>query len=555
MTINDSLPQLRMIMALIRADFLERVRSYRFLAMLLFSVFLTYFFLPAPGAILYVNLAMGPARPAYTSAAVGSIITLLMGEFFTLFSFYLVIGSIERDWQTGVGQIIATTPISRPVYMVGKWLSNTAVIAAMVAVIILSAVILQLVRGEDPRVDVWGLAAPLLVILLPALILVAALAVLFESVPWLRGGLGNVAYFVVFILLLSLPVDFEGINILYPSLYQACAAQFSGCIPVRQIDLSGAMAGMPVFNYTGMSWTWRIITGRLLFVVAGLLIAVLAALPFHRFDPAHAGGSLFSRLFQRVKDAALRFVTTEEEPDAASQSTVDIRIAEPFAPSQKLVSFLEGVSTHALPSKSGNLTIFRHALAAEFLLAFNGVRWWWFAGAAAVELAGLAVQSEYVMLVVLPLAWIWPLLIWSGMGARETRHGVEQLVYAAPHPITRQLAAAWLVGVLVALGMAVGVILRQAILGQWQVVLAVLAGALFVATLALAAGCWTGGSKLFEAGYLFLWYMASVHSVPVLDFMGRIPQMRDWGLPWVYLGLTVTLAILAVMGRLRSINR
>jgi hypothetical protein len=59
---------------------------------------------------------------------------------------------------------------------------------------------------------------------------------------------------------------------------------------------------------------------------------------------------------------------------------------------------------------------------------YKGVRWWWFAGAVAVEIAGLVIQAEYVLLVVLPLAWIWPLLIWSVMGARETRHWVEQLV-------------------------------------------------------------------------------------------------------------------------------
>src|SRR5512146_840927 len=128
--------QVRMILPTMRADFVERVRSYRFLAMLLFSVFLTYFFLPGQGAVFYANLAMGPARPIYSSAAIGSLTAILMAEFFTLFAFYLVKGNIERDRQTRVGQIIATTPISRVTYMLGKWLSNLAIITAMVAGII-----------------------------------------------------------------------------------------------------------------------------------------------------------------------------------------------------------------------------------------------------------------------------------------------------------------------------------------------------------------------------------------------------------------------------------
>ncbi len=201
------------------------------------------------------------------------------------------------------------------------------------------------------------------------------------------------------------------------------------------------------------------------------------------------------------------------------------------------------------------MNVFFRALAAEFDLAFQGVRWWWFAGAAALEVAALVVQAGYVLLIVLPLAWIWPLLIWSAMGARESQHNVEPLIFSTPHPIPRQLTAAWLVGTLVALGMAGGVLLRLALLGQWQVVPAILVGALFVPTLALAAGCWTGSSKLFEAGYLFVWYMASVHGVSVLDFMGRIPAMRDRGIPWLYAGLTLVLAAAAVAGRYRSITR
>ncbi len=544
--------QLRVILMMMRADFLERVRSYSFLAMLLFSVFLTYFFLPAPDSVFYGNIVMGPARPAYTSAAVGTLVTLLMGEFFTLFAFYLVKGSIERDRRTGVGQVIATTPIRRAVYMLGKWLSNVAVVAAMVAVIILAAGMLQLVRGEDPRIDLWALAAPLIIILLPALVLVCALAVLFESINLLRGGVGNVVYFAVLILLLSLPVDFEGINILYPSLYQACAAQYSGCITVRQIDLSGAFAGLPVFIYPGLSWTVPVIAGRLLFVAAGGLIALAAALPFHRFDPARAEESWLSRLFKRIRQAAVGFVTVDEKTvpsDQSFETNQGEALAAPITP-PVLTSL-----PHTAQIGAGKWQNFISVLLAEFRLAFKGVRWWWFALALALVLAGLAVQAEYVLLVVLPLAWIWPLMIWSGMGSREARHGVEQLVFSTPHPLARQLLAAWLVGVLVALGMASGVMLRLAFLGQWQALPPILAGALFVPTLALAAGCWTGGSKLFEAGYLFIWYMATVHGVPVLDFMGRIPAARASGMPWVFAGLALLLAASAFAARLRFFIR
>ena len=71
--------------------------------------------------------------------------------------------------------------------MLGKWLSNTTVLAALVLGMIIAAGILQLVRGEDPRIDLWALSAPFLIILFPALTVVAALAVLFECINALRG--------------------------------------------------------------------------------------------------------------------------------------------------------------------------------------------------------------------------------------------------------------------------------------------------------------------------------------------------------------------------------
>jgi hypothetical protein len=57
---------------------------------------------------------------------------------------------------------------------------------------------MNLVFGSE-GLNLWALAAPLLVISLPCMGLIAAFAVLFESVSWLRGGLGNIIYFFAFL--------------------------------------------------------------------------------------------------------------------------------------------------------------------------------------------------------------------------------------------------------------------------------------------------------------------------------------------------------------------
>lgn len=560
---------LRVLYHLMRADFIERVRSYGFLMTLLFTIFLTYFFIPALDAPFYAILVLGGDesvynyRPIYNSAWIGSMTTLLMGEFFLLFAFYLLKGTVERDRRTGVGQIIATTPISKPAYVLGKWLSNLAVIVTMVAIIIVAAGALQLVRGEELQLDAWALASPFVIVLLPALAVIAAVTILFESINALRGGLGNVLFFFVAYPVLILSLDLNGSGVLYPSIYQACAARFPNCNSSRQIDLdSVSLAGMPTFRYEGIDWTLDLVGGRASLVLVGAAIALAAAFFFHRFDPAKADKTLLGDLPGRLKQAILSFVTAPAEAVESSNTPSggsSLRAAPATLPQfgSRTRAFRLSGEMHPMsrailqPSRPA---LYMQLLMAEMRLVFKGVSSLWYVGAVGLVGAGFLVPLDLAHMAVLPLAWLWPLTVWSSMGTREVRHQTEQIVFSTPYPFQRQLLVTWLVGMLIALAMSSGIVARMGLAGQWSPLVAVCIGALFVPTLALAMGCWSDGSKLFEAFYLFVWYMASVHGVPHLDFMGRVPGARYWGVPWVYAGLTILLIGAAVAGRRRQIK-
>ena len=179
---------------LMRADFLERVRRYSFLIVLGLVGYAGYLFVPPAGAA-YATLVRGSYRALYNSAGVGNLFGSVAVIFLSLFGFYLVKNAIARDYQTGVGQIIATTPISKPVYLLGKWLSNLAVLTVILAVLTIMALVMQVVRVEAPQVDFWKLLAPIWLMGLPVLAIWSAFAVAFESIPFLRGGFGNVVAF------------------------------------------------------------------------------------------------------------------------------------------------------------------------------------------------------------------------------------------------------------------------------------------------------------------------------------------------------------------------
>ena len=183
--------KLNVIYHLARADFLERTRRYSFLVTLVLIVFMAYSYVPSRDAA-YITLSVDGARGLYNSAWIGSLVAILTGLTLPLIGFYLVKNAVERDTQTRVGQIMATTPLTRPVYTLGKWLSNFAVLALMTGVIAIATVLLQLIIGEDRRLDLVTLLAPIIWVLLPTIALISAIAVLFETVGWLSGGLGNV---------------------------------------------------------------------------------------------------------------------------------------------------------------------------------------------------------------------------------------------------------------------------------------------------------------------------------------------------------------------------
>jgi len=534
---------LRAIYHLARADFFERTRRASFVLTIFFAMALTYFFVPALDAPLYLLINLGDYRPLYTSAWIGGVVTLLMAEFFLLFGFYIVKGVIERDRQTGVGQIIAATSLSKPVYLLGKWLSHWLLFAALVVSMIVASLVLQLIRGESFTINLWHLAAPQLLVLLPALAMVAACAVFFDSTRWLRGGLGNLLYFVVFGTLAAL-TDFQGIQLIWPSIYQACSAHFPDCNPVRQIDLNAiSLVTLPTFEYPGPVWDVPAVIGRwVIWISLALIVVGVAAIPFHRFDPAKSGElsthkGWLATIWERLR-ALLPGGTTAPLAEATSSNSVT-RLT---------------LLTEAERSGGNAFQVYGRLFKAELRLAFSETGWFWRGGAVLLIALGLFLPADISHGIVLPLAWFWPIFRWSALGMREAQHNTELYVFAGPYA-WQQWLVSWLMGVLIALVLGSGALLKLTLTGQWAAAGMVLLGAGLIPAVALAMGSWSGGNKLFEAVYLFVWYMASVQSLPFLDFMGRFPSTYESPLPLFY-ALILGLALgAAFVGRLRQMRR
>ena len=527
---------MRLLYHLARADFWERVRRYSFLITLGLTVYLSYTFLPSADAS-YRTVALGDYRGVYNSAWVGSSMAIMSSVFLSFFGFYLVKNAVERDDRTGVGQILATTPLTRPLYTLGKTLSNFAVLGTMIAIVAVVAIAMQLIRGEELRVDIWPLLSPFILLTLPAMAIVAALAVLFETIPRLRGGLGNVVFYFLWNLILVAVVvpqvkgeqkwtglqiqDLFGITIPLNSMSAAAKTAFSdydGSLSVGyNFDASGTRMRPQTFVWPGIEWTPVLIAARLVWVAVAFGLTLLSATFFRRFDTSYE---------------------KRKHPDDLSEAIPDVIISPP--PS--------AVHLTPLSVAAGRFNFFKRVLA-EMRLMLKGQKWWWFGIAAGLIVGGLVAPPKIARGILLPAAWIWPLLIWSGMGCREIRFNTAQLVFSSAHPLRRQVTAIWLAGVVVTILAGSGVATRLLISGdvfglaQWT------AGALFTPSLALALGTLSGGSKLFEVIYTILWYVGPVNRLALLDFMGANYDTTGAGIALTVWAGTLALLSLTILSR------
>ena len=511
---------LRLLYHLMLADFRERTRRYSFLVLLIVNFYLGY-------QVFVGNFTprVGDYRGEVNCAWTGSTIAFTSLFMLLIFGFYLVKNAIARDYQTGVGQILATSPMRTMWYLVGKSLSNFAVLAAMVAAVAASAVAMQLVGSSTGDFNLWALLSPFLLLALPPLAFVASLATLFESIRWLRGGLGNVLFF-IFIMTtlplsseLNIPVlDLSGMKLLMDSLYAAVLTQYPGA-KLNFILNPEYIANLQTFHWTGIDWNLAMILPRLFWVAAAGAVTLLSAIFFNRFDPSAE---------KQAKESRPAAASNGGNGKAAATPTA-IRIAglEPITVRFSFVSMI----------------------AAELRLSLKGFPKIWYLVAAGLLLAQLTAPLTVVRQYLMPAAWIWPILLWSSMGTRERRFNTGQVIFSSAYPMTRQLPAIWASGVVVALLTGGGAIIRTLAAGDMASLEALLIGALFVPTMALALGAVSGTSRLFETIYLVVWYIGPMNRMPALDYMGVTEAAVAQGMPTVYLLITILFGLLAILAR------
>jgi hypothetical protein len=525
----------RALFALAVADFRERVRRPAFGTTLLATMAFAY--LAAPSAEAgYALMQVGDFRGTYNGAYVGTLLAVMTGSWLAVAGFYVVKDTVTRDEATGVGQILAGTPLRSGTYLLGKFLSNFLVLSSMTGVIAVMALVMLGVRGEASGIDLVALWLPFLLFPISLIVLVAGAAVLFETVPRLRGGFGNVVWaFVASTLMITsqamtrfapgLGFDPLGLSAVSDSMRGDVLAQHPGTDDVFLVIGLVTRSEQPErFTWTsGLDVDAGLLLQRLVLVALGLAFALLPALWFARFDttrqrpvPQMAGG-VAHRTDGAVADAA-----PAAAPGRRPRGVRDTSPARRGRPFPRLV-------------------------IGELRVLLSRTSRWWLVGTLALIVAGAVVPIMAATTILLAVAWLWPVLIWSRVGTQLYEHDLDPVIASTPAPL-RRLLAEWTAAVLVTAVVGIGPLGRLAGVGDDAGVAAWVGGAVFIPTLALALGSLSRSPRTFQAAYLLLWIVVFTGERH-LDFMGalRVDGRPAGPTPVAVLGVTAALGATALV--------
>lgn len=536
----------RVLAGLAVGDFRDRVRRPVYAVTLLAAVGLGYLAVPNVNST-WVIMDVGGNRGVYNSAYVGAVTALAGALWLTFGGFYVVRSGIARDETTRVGQILAAAPLRTSGYLFAKFLSNLLVLASMTGVLAFTALVMQLARGENRSVDPVALIEPFVLLSLPVMALIAAAAILFETVPLLRAGFGNVVWFVLALAIAtggqsgSAPFGGLGVHQVAQSMNAAMGNQHLQSAE-GGFSLGLTKVGKPLgtFVWDGFDVSGGFVLGRVMLVLLACAVALLPTLWFGRFDPARTARTSGSAAPAKAAGDG------ESAPSAADP----FGAAAPEPAPAAAWSTAPGALPQTEPTRAG---AFGRLLAGEVRILLQGVSPWWWAVAGVLTVAAFTLPMDTVTGMLLPGVWLWPVLIWSRLGSQQVENGLEVLLGAYP-AARRRLLAEWAAGLVLTAVTGAAPLVRMLVAGDGPGVACWVGGVLFIPSLALSLGVLSRSHRAFQAIYLPIWYVL-VNHVTALDFMGASRVDGRPAGPSPVLVVALSAAMLAVVFLVGSARR
>lgn len=505
---------------IIKADFLQRSRSYAFLITLAVTIYAAWSFVPPPEAN-YTTLTMFGYKGVYNSAWVGHVTALMSTLVLSLCGFFLVIGGIKKDVDTEVGLIIATTPISNFGYLFSKLFSNFLILVTISGLAFLVGILMFFVRSSGYPFHIGDFILPYLFMVLPAMFLVSGLAILAEVFLGRKSVLQYLLFFFLFGALMSnvnsnskdpiLPVtDALGIRTVFNSVKDKVNVEFNENID--KVSLGYVIhknRTFKTFVWEGVSWSGLFLLSRAIWI--GLIVGLvyLSSFFFHRFD--------FKQAVKKEKKK-----TWEDVLEKAA------------APSA-------GFNKSLLPSMTAAYGIIPFIRTELLLMVRKDSKWLW-ALNGSIWVATLFVPLSFAYSFLLPVLLFLQVSRISELATKEKTNRVHYFTYASYKPLQRMLPAQIIAAFCLLVVLALPVIARLLMASNLMAALQVMNGSMLIVLLSVCLGILTGSKKLFEILFFAITYIV-FQGIPQAHYLGAIAFENYGGMMVIILMINILLLI------------
>lgn len=505
---------MKRIFTLVKYDYLQRIRSYRFLIILCCSLAFAFLLIPASDAT-YSTISIGEYLGHYNTAWIAYVTAMMSSVFISLFGYYLINNSILTDQNTKMGQLVAATDITNFQYLAAKFLGNFLILLSILICIFFVAIGQFFIHSSGYSFELSHYLTAYLLIPLPSIILIASLGIFLEVVFKKKSVLQNTVFFIFFGILLTqgwMGINGDAFGTRYPTQeMERMVAEVSGSTERPSVNIGFVIRQRTLeerFEFGGIPITSTFLLSRLIWPGLGLLMVFFASKIFHRFE-----------LGDKPISSKVPFNEPSDVPSNFGLEAIDLS------------------SMPVLEKAFGIGPVFK----AEFLMMVRkGKKWMW--GLNIIGMVLLAMLPlDIAHKIVLPILWFLQVHRWADLVTKEKASQMHYFIYSSFRPVQRLLTSQYLAGVSLAVLLALPLVVRYIILGEWLVILAILCGAVFIIGLSAFLGITTGGKRLYEILFFFIAYL-NVNEMPFTDYFGGVYSGG------AYLGSLFGVTVVLVLG-------
>lgn len=492
------------------SNVIHKTRKYSFLYTVGLCIILSLLYLPTDKSLINV-LNFGGYRGIYNSSWIGTGIALLTSIFLGLIGFYYIRNTISEDARCDIGSIIASTSISKFEYCLGKFLSNFLNLTMIAFIMSIMCIFLQLIRAEDSKLIFGDIFLPFIIITIPTILVVSAIAVLFDSNAILSGFFGNILYFFLwlafaFFAITGKAYDLLGASYILPTIMN----DLKNVMP--DYNMSYTVIGndkyKATFLWNGIKWTSQMVCYRYTWIFAAIIICIVASILFNR-------SFICKKSYRKLLDLD---IYSSYNIDKIEKTKNDYTLYTPIRYKFNLIDLI----------------------IANIKANVSGYFWMWYIIIFFLYFFNIIYSNKILSSVI----FLYTLPFWSYNKIMKYNNRIMPITFTTPYYADYHIIAMFLSNTILYTLVGSFLIIKSIIANNYIYIALLVSSAMLIASLSLLINKSTKDAKYFEAFFVIIWYIGPLQNIYPLDFVNFTNVVNCNNLIIMYLGTSLLSLIL-----------